>query len=182
MLCVMVLLHASWSKLNPELQRNLHDKLRGIYGFETSDAEIFDWLEHDKQLALQLLTARFVELKVWRFVLRVTNVYGVGGTGIEFVATDDFAEKLSRRRDFTSRFARHTGAHRGFYERHRSHLSLHLLEMNHANALWSAHYDLHSPVASPSSLWRHLWHERLRGATPAAEEIIALINADNRRC
>lgn len=176
---MIVLLRASWNDLEPDLQRNLHDKLRGIYGFETSDGEIFDRLAHDKQLALQLLVERFVELKIWRFVLRVTNVYGIGGTGFEFVAADDFVEELSRRRDFTSRFARHTDAHRGFYERHRPRLSLHLLEMNEANASWSAHFDLHSPVASPSSLWRHLWHERMRGATPAAAEIIALINSDN---
>jgi len=176
----MILLRASWSELDPDIRHSLQGKLRGMYGFGVSDEEVFDWLAHDKQQALQLLVERFVKLKIWRCVMRLTNVYGIGGIGCEFLATDNFAAELRRSSDFTSRFARHKNAHRGFYERRRPRLVLHLLQMKHLSGRWSAHFDLHSPVASLSSLWRHLWHERLRGATPAATEIAALIKFDNR--
>lgn len=157
-----------WSELDPKLQRSLSDKLRGIYDFEADDGEVFDWLTPDKQRALKLLVARFVEVNLWRFVLRVTNVYGKGGMGCEFLASDDLLAEMRCRRDFTSRFANHTDAHYGFYERHRPRLALHFLLMDHAKDVWSAHSDLRSPVASPASLVRHLWHERFRGSTPAA--------------
>jgi hypothetical protein len=77
-----------------------------MYGFEVGDKEVFDWLARDKQQALHLLAARFAELKIWRYVMRLTNVYGIGGIGCEFLATDDFAAQLLRNNNFTSRFAR----------------------------------------------------------------------------
>ena len=142
-----------------------------MYGYDGSDAEVFDRLDLNKRRALSLLASRLAALDLWRHVRRITNVYGEGGVGCEFVADQTLQSVLVARDDFTTRFARHADAEAGYLERRRPRGSLHLLLMNRAACSWSAHFDAHSPVASPLSVLRHLWHERLRGKRPAWHEL-----------
>lgn len=161
-------------KLDAHERLLLHGKLCGLYGYDNSDAKVFDWLDLDKQQALLLLALRLDALDVWRFVRCITNVYGAGGVGCEFVAASRLELSIAARKEFTSRFARHADVEAGYLERRRPRGSLHLLLMNRATCLWSAHFDAYSPVASPLSACLHLWHERLRKRHPAWHDLGSL--------
>ncbi len=93
---------------------------------------------------------------LWHFVKRVTNVYGEGGVGLQFLAWPMIESTLSRRRDFTRLFANHNDTSGGFYEKDRDEAILHFLFQEGEPRTWYVHFDLYSPVHSPASAWKHL--------------------------
>ncbi|MFL6227323.1 MAG: hypothetical protein ACJ741_00935, partial [Pyrinomonadaceae bacterium] len=169
----------SWDELTPQTSAALAGKLAGLYGAET-DAGAFDALPVDKQQALLIFASRLSELKLWDVVERMTNVYGEGGVGIEFVAVRDLHTRLRRRRNFSPRFAAHKDTAEGFYELRRRTAVLHFLRASRGGSVWSAHFDLYSPLASPVSALRHLWHEKFRGETPDWRMIAAALGDEGR--
>lgn len=161
-----------WRELDAETRASLQGKLAGLYGHER-DESAFDSLAVDKQQALLILMRRFAELKLWDTVRRVENVYGEGGTGMNFAAWPLLESTLRRRDDFTAWFATHGDTTGGFLERGRTRAALHLLYVDDAGRQqqpeqrrWAAHFDLYNPWASPVNAWRHLLHEKLRHETP----------------
>jgi len=155
-----------WADLSAGARGQLEGRLAGLYG-HTADESAFDSLAEDKQQALLIFVRRFSRFGLWRGVRRVTNVYGEGGVGIEFVAAEDFAAALGSHPRFTPRFAGHGGAtDLGYYEKRRARAALHLLRTRADPSRWAAHFDEHGPLAGPLSLLRHLWHEVVRGRTP----------------
>jgi hypothetical protein len=169
----------AWEELTDELRAALAGRLVGLYG-EPDDARAFDALAEEKQRALLIFVRRLTYLKLWAHVLRVTNVYGVGGVGLAFVADAELKERLARGRGFTSRFAAHRDAAEGFFELGRRRATLHFLHARRGASDWTVHFDLYSPLADPLSALRHLWRERLRGRTPSWEEITASLGYDLR--
>jgi hypothetical protein len=164
----------SWGELMPQARSALAGRVEGLYGID-DDARAFDALALDKQQSLLIFVRRLCELKLWRAVQRVTNVYGEGGVGIEFVASQELRARLRQSRRFTSRFAAHRDTAEGFYELRRRTAALHFLHLRRGGREWSAHFDLYAPLASPASALRHLWHEKLRRETPNWEAIIAAL-------
>jgi hypothetical protein len=160
----------AWGDLPPSLRAALTGKLAGLYG-AASDGGAFDALAVDKQQALLIFVETLSRLKLWVEVARVTNVYGEGGVGIEFEAARGFSKRLRRSEVFTTRFARHRDTAEGYREKGRRTAALHFLRARPRARLWSAHFDLYSPNASPLSALRHLWHEKLRARTPGWREI-----------
>jgi hypothetical protein len=154
-----------WQALPADTQDTLHRRLEGLYG-ATRDADAFNGLAMDKQRALLILARRFVELKLWKAVRRVENVYGEGGVGMNFDAWPVLYSTLARRSDFTSRFANHGDTTGGFIERGVGRASLHILYVDNGKRRWAAHFDLYNPWASPMNAWRHLLNEKFRGYTP----------------
>jgi hypothetical protein len=160
----------SWGELAPQVRAALAGRLEGLYGAE-QDATAFDALAVDKQQALLIFVQRLDNVKLWREVRRVTNVYGAGGVGMEFVASDALRARLRESRRFTSRFAAHRDTAEGFYELRRARAALHFLRARRGGREWSAHFDLYAPLSNPLGALRHLWHERWRGETPDWESI-----------
>ena len=155
-----------WADLSEGTRAQLAGRLTGLYGHET-DESAFDSLAEDKRQALLIFVRRLSRFGLWGGVRRVTNVWGEGGVGIDFVAAEDFHPTLSSHPRFTPRFAGHGGAtDLGFYERQRARAALHFLRMRAAPDRWAAHFDAHGPAAGPVSLLRHIWHEVVRGRTP----------------
>jgi hypothetical protein len=154
-----------WRDLTEETRRALARKLEGLYGQER-DAAAFDLLAEDKQQALLILKGRLGDLGLWEAVRRVENVYGLGGVGMSFTAWPQLLSALRARADFTQLFAKHSDNSGGFLERGRTRASLHFLYIDGAVRSWAVHFDLYNPWASPLNAWRHLLHEKLRGATP----------------
>ncbi len=158
----------SWPQLTAETRVALGRTLEGLY--ERQDAAAaFDALAVDKQQALLLFVRRLGQLGLWQAVRRVVNIYGEGGVGIDFEASPLFVSTLRRRPDFTRLLAARRGCMIGFRERRRRRAALHFLQCAHAEQdgrRWSVHFDLYNPIASPSSAWRHLYHESLRKVTP----------------
>jgi hypothetical protein len=155
----------NWRELNEDARRALRGKLKGLYGHD-GDESAFDALAVDKQQALLILVRRLRELKLWDTVRRVENVYGEGGTGLNFAAWPLLESTLRKRSDFTSRFARHGDTTGGFLERGKALAALHILYVDQGKRRWAAHFDLYNPWASPANAWRHLLHEKLRHETP----------------
>ncbi|HEV2801487.1 MAG TPA: hypothetical protein VGW12_13360 [Pyrinomonadaceae bacterium] len=154
-----------WANLPDALRADLAQKLEGLYGHADGRAA-FDALDADKQQALLLFAARLDDLNLWSEIERIENVYGLGGVGMSFRARGDLAGVLAAHDQFTSRFATHGDCAEGFFERGRTRAALHFLRMKADAALWSIHFDLHAPAASPLSALRHLWSEKVRGETP----------------
>ena len=148
----------TWATLPGATRDLLAGKLAGLWN-ATSDAEAFNSWPLDKQQALLLLLDRLCRKDLWRLVKRVTNVYGEGGVGLEFEAWPLIESTLSRRRDFTRRFANHNDTNGGFYEKNRGTAILHFLFQEGEPRRWHVHFDLYSPVHSPGSAFRHLRHE-----------------------
>lgn len=167
-----------WRELEPNARALLAGKLLGLYG-GTNEEQIFDALARDKQYTLLIFALRLDELELWSEVLSLTNVYGEGGVGIEFVATRGLKRRLNREPRFTSRFATHRGTAEGFFELRRSAAALHFLRMKRGARAWSAHFDLYAPMNLLGAL-RHLWFERVRGHTPGWEEIASALGYDLR--
>ncbi len=161
-----------WRELNESVRFALAGKLCGLYGAPTDEAA-FDALAPDKQQALLLLHGRMNELGLWPVVRSIDNVYGLGGTGMSFAAWPFILSTLQQRRDFTRLFANHGDTTGGFYERGRATAVLHFLYVDAAEQprRWAVHFDLHSPVHSPVSAFRHLRHEALGGVTPDCQAI-----------
>jgi hypothetical protein len=155
-----------WRELSSDARAALERKLEGLYGHER-DESAFDSLAVDKQQALLILMRRLRELKLWDTVRRVENVYGEGGTGMNFIAWPLLESTLRRRNDFTAWFATHGDTNGGFIERGRTRAALHILYVEgEQQRRWAAHFDLYNPWTSPLNAWRHLLHEKLRRETP----------------
>jgi len=154
-----------WDELPQAIRLDLTHKLAGLYG-HVEDQSAFDALAADKQQALLLFIHRLRDLNLWREIETVENVYGIGGVGMNFRAHPGFAATLVAHRQFTSRFAAHGDCAEGFFETGRARAALHLLRMKDDASLWSIHFDLYAPAATPLSALRHIWRERWRGETP----------------
>ena len=154
-----------WDELPEALRADLAHKIAGLFGHDDA-RDAFDVLDVDKQQTLLLFARRLKELKLWGEIEKITNVYGLGGVGMDFRARGDLTSLLSRNRKFTSRFAAHKDTAEGFYETGRSRAVIHFLRMRTIAPLWGVHFDLYSPLANPLSALRHLWREMVRGETP----------------
>ncbi len=154
-----------WGDLPFELRDLLTGKLAKLWG-ATSDAEAFDSLAIDKQQALLLLLRRMNARGLWQTVQRIENVYGLEGVGLGFKAWPMIESTLSRRADFTRRFARHPDTSGGFYEKGRAQAVLHFMFQEGNPRRWYVHFDLHSPVYSLTSLSRHIRFEVLGKLKP----------------
>jgi len=75
----------TWRTLSSETRELLSGRLVGIWG-AASDEAAFDSWPLDKKQALLLLAERLNEKGLWQLVKQVTNVYGEGGVGIQFIA------------------------------------------------------------------------------------------------
>lgn len=160
-----------WDDLPEAVSDDLAPKLEGLYGHRDA-ARAFDLLAGDKQQALLLLATRLRELNLWREVESIENIYGMGGVGMNFRARRGIGRALAAHGRFTSRFAAHADCAEGFLEKGRPRAALHLLRMRGDDAaLWSVHFDQHSPAATPLSALRHFWSEKLRGRKPDWETI-----------
>jgi hypothetical protein len=155
----------TWKMLPAATRELLAGKLTGLWN-APSDAEAFDSWPLDKKQALLLLLERLHAKDLWSMVKRVTNVYGEGGVGLEFEAWPRIESTLSRRRDFTRRFANHKDTDGGFYEKARGAAVLHFLFQEGEPRRWYVHFDLYSPIHSPVSAVRHLRHEFLGKIKP----------------
>lgn len=155
----------TWATLSSETRELLAGKLAGLWNAPT-DAAAFDSWPLDKKRALLLLLDRLYAKDLWNLVKRVTNVYGEGGVGLEFEAWPRIESTLSRRRDFTRRFANHNDTSGGFYEKNRGTAVLHFLFQEGEPRRWYVHFDLYSPVHSPRSAYKHLRHEFLGKMKP----------------
>ena len=154
-----------WSDLAVELRDALRGKLAGLWDAATDEAA-FNALSVEKQQALLLVQARLEAKDIWHLVRNVTNVYGEGGVGIAFNCWPMLEATLSRRKDFTRRWARHGDTSGGFYEKSRDSAVLHFLYVDATPRRWYVHFDLYSPVYSPASTFRHVRHEFIRKVTP----------------
>lgn len=154
-----------WSELAADLRDTLKGKLAGLWDAPTDEAA-FNALSIDKQQALLLVLARLQAKDVWQLVRNITNIYGEGGVGIEFVPWPLLESTLARRKDFTRRWASHRDTSGGFYEKSRTDAVLHFLYVNAVPRRWYVHFDLYSPVHSAASAFKHVRHEFIRKATP----------------
>lgn len=164
-----------WTDLSPETKEILKGKLAGLWGAET-DAAAFDSWAVDKKYALLLLLKRLYAKELWHLVKRVTNVYGEGGVGLQFEAWPMIESTLSRRSDFTRKFANHRDTSGGFYEKGRNEVVLHFLFQEGQPRTWYVHFDLYSPVESAGSAWKHLRHEFLSKTKPDWRMIAKILN------
>jgi hypothetical protein len=83
-----------------------------------------------------------------------------------FFAWPMIRSALERSRDFTKLFANHKDTTGGFYEKGRATSVLHFLYIDGDPAQWFVHFDLHSPVHSPASAFKHFRHEFIGKVTP----------------
>ena len=166
----------SWATLPPKTRELLRGKLAGLWDAPT-DAAAFDSWAPDKQQALLLLLDRLCAKDLWDLVRRVKNVYGEGGVGIEFEAWPKIESTLSKRRDFTRRFANHKDTSGGFYEKDRGTAVLHFLFQEGEPRRWYVHFDLYSPVHSAGSVLKHLRHEYLGKTKPDWRMIAKHLNS-----
>ena len=77
--------HLTWDDLPIEVRDLLKGKLVGLWG-AASDAGAFESWPIDKQQALVLLLKRMQQKGLWHLVKQITNVYGEGGVGLQFLA------------------------------------------------------------------------------------------------
>ena len=165
----------TWANLTPANRELLTGKIAGLWGAPTDQAAFDSWTA-DKQHALLLLLQRMEAKSLWHLVKRITNVYGEGGVGLQFLAWPMIESTLSRRRDFTRLFANHSDTSGGFYERDRDEAVLHFLFQEGEPRTWYVHFDLYSPVHSPASAWKHLRHEFIGKVKPDWRMIAACLN------
>lgn len=164
-----------WASLAAEVRESLTGKLAGLWGAATDEAAFDSW-PIDKQQAMLLLLDRLQAKRLWHLVRQVTNVYGEGGVGIQFLAWPMIESTLSRRKDFTRRFANHGDTSGGFYEKERGVAVLHFLFQEGDPRRWYVHFDLYSPVHSPVSALKHLRHEFIRKVRPDWKMIAECLN------
>jgi hypothetical protein len=164
-----------WADLSRETKELLKGRLAGLWGAESDEAAFDSWAV-DKRYALMLLLKRMRAKELWHLVRRVTNVYGEGGVGLQFDAWPMIESTLSRRSDFTRRFANHKDTSGGFYEKGRYDVVLHFLFQEGQPRTWYVHFDLYSPVHSPGSAWMHLRHEFLSKTKPDWRTIAKFLN------
>jgi hypothetical protein len=164
-----------WTDLSRDVRELLTGKLAGLWGAET-DQSAFESLAIDKQQALMLLLTRIRDKSLWHLVNKITNVYGEGGVGLQFLAWPMIESTLDRRKDFTRRFANHKDTSGGFYEKNRPVAVLHFLYQEGDPRTWYVHFDLYSPVHSVGSAMKHLRHEFLGKLTPDWRMISQYLN------
>jgi hypothetical protein len=164
-----------WANLSRETKECLKGKLAGLWGAETDEAAFDSWTL-DKKYALLLLLKRMRAKELWHVVKRIDNVYGEGGVGLQFEAWPVVESTLSRRDDFTRRFANHKDTSGGFYEKGRPEAVLHFLFQEGQPGKWYVHFDLHSPVYSLASAWKHLRHEFISKTKPDWRRIAESLN------
>ena len=172
--------HRSWNSLSKEERWLLNGRLVGLYGYGNDEAD-FDSLSIDKQQALLLLVGRFDQLGLWDRVKGIKNVYGEGGVGFAFEASNDFRTCIQLNSSFSSRFATHRNTEAGFLERGRRSAALHILYARSDRELWEAHFDLYSPVGTVLSAIMHLIKEKLARKTPNWIEIKEAIVENDRQ-
>lgn len=165
-----------WQDLPDDVQEALAGKLSGLWG-AASDEVAFNSCAVDKQETLMLLVSRLREKNLWHLVRKVSSVYGQGGVGIAFSAWPLAESTLRGRNDFTTFMANHKDTAGGFYEKGRADAVLHFLYLDESPRKWYVHFDLHSPVYSLLSAFRHLRHEFLGKATPDWRVIKKCLNA-----
>jgi hypothetical protein len=166
----------NWSDLSSELRELLSGKLAGLWQAPSDEAAFESW-PVDKQQALILLLRRLHEKNLWRLIKQVTNIYGEGGVGLQFIAWPMIESTLERRKDFTRLFANHKDTSGGFYEKERDRAVLHFLYQEGDPRTWYVHFDLYSPVHSPRSALMHLRHEFLGRVRPDWRMIARYLNA-----
>ena len=154
-----------WRELSATARVSLSGKLVGLWG-ALSDEAAFDALTEDKQQALLLVLSRMQAKDLWHLVRSIDNVYGEGGVGMGFAAWPFIQSTLSRRKDFTRRFANHKDTSGGFYEKGRAEAVLHFLFQEGSPRKWYVHFDLYSPVHSFGSAGKHLRYEFLGKICP----------------
>ena len=164
-----------WADLSRETKEFLRGKLAGMWDAETGEAAFDSWTP-DKKYALLLLLKRMRARELWHVVKRIDNVYGEGGVGLQFEAWPMIESTLSRRNDFTRMFANHRDTSGGFYERGRPEAVLHFLFQEGQPRTWYVHFDLHSPVYSLASAWKHLRHEFMSKTKPDWRTIAKSLN------
>lgn len=155
----------SWSDLSSEVRESLSGKLIELWGAESDEAAFNSWAVDKQQGMLQLLE-RLKAKDLWHLVRQVTNVYGEGGVGLEFIAWPMLESTLKQRNDFTSYLANHSDTDGGFYEKDRDEVILHFLFREGEPRMWFVHFDLYSPVHSMSSAVRHFRYEFLGKVKP----------------
>lgn len=154
-----------WAELPETVRADLAHRLGGLFQ-HADDEDAFDVLAVDKQQALLLFARRLRELNLWREIEKITNVWGLGGVGLDVRARHSLANTLDAHKQFTSRFANHDDTANGFYEKGRTRAALHFLRMKGDAPLWSVHFDLYAPSGTAASLLRHWWHESWHRRTP----------------
>ena len=165
-----------WQDIPAETREDLKGKLRGLWGAATDEAA-FNACAVDKQQTLLIMVTRLKEKRLWQVIKKIDNVYGEGGVGIGFTAWPFIISTLSRRKDFTRRFANHNDTTGGFYEKGRGAAVLHFLYVAGNPQKWYVHFDLYSPVHSPASMFKHVRHEFLGKLTPDWRLIQKYLNA-----
>lgn len=164
-----------WADLSRQTKEVLKGKLAGLWGAETDEAAFDSWTP-DKKYALLLLLKRMRAKELWHVVKRIENVYGEGGVGLQFEAWPIVESTLSQRDDFTRRFANHKDTSGGFYEKGRPEAVLHFLFQEGQPRKWYVHFDLHSPVHSVASAWKHLRYEFVSKTKPDWRRIAKSLN------
>ena len=160
-------LPGTWDELPESIRRLLRGKLSGLYGF-ADDETAFAAMPRDKREALALLMRRLVSLDLWQSVAKIVNVYGQGGVGMYFSSDFDLESELSRRRNFSRKFARHRDNSGGFIEKDRRRASLHFLYIDRPRGArdWHVHLDFYGPMGSFLSTAQHLYYERWQKFRP----------------
>lgn len=154
-----------WSELSAAQREALRGRLSGLWDART-DEEAFESLAVDKQQALMLILSRLQAKSLWEVIRKITNLYGEGGVGIEFIPWPVIESTLRRRKDFTRLLASHKNTSGGFYEKGRPDAALHFLFVDETMRRWYLHFDLYSPVYSGRSALRHLRHELIGKVRP----------------
>ncbi len=154
-----------WADLTTAQHEALSGKLVGMWD-HSNDASAFNSLSVAGQQALLLIVARLEAKSLWQAIRQISNVWGEGGVGFDFTAWPILHSLLSRRNDFTQLFANHRDTDGGFVEKDRAMSVMHFLYQNGASRKWSLHFDLHSPLNSPTGAWRHFRYEVLGQAQP----------------
>lgn len=161
----------NWRDLHESTRSALGGKLDGLFGWSRTE-DVFQSLAASRQQALLLLLRRLQSLNLWDAVHNITNVYGEGGVGIDFIAWPLLRSRLKRRRDFTSLLAGHRNNEGGFRERKKlSGPALHIVMVETAHCRWAAHFDLYDPLSSVRDLWRHIYLEGWRREVPGWRDI-----------
>lgn len=171
-----------WNDLSKEVRAALSGKLNGLWG-AMSDQRAFDELPVDKQQALLLLLDHLWKLGLWELVKRVDNVYGSGGVGIDFTAWPYIETTLSRRKDFTRRFAKRKRVSGGFYEKGRPEAVLHFLFTEGepgSPRRWHVHFDRFNPLWSLSRALKHVRYEHFGKLRPDWKMIQSVLETSRR--
>jgi hypothetical protein len=161
-----------WAALSRGYRAALAGRLAGLWQ-HPSDESAFGSLAVDKQQALLIFVRRLTALGLWGHVASVTNVYGVGGVGMNFEDAAGLSAALRLRADFTPRFAAHADSAEGYAER-RPSAALHVLRAA-ATGRWAAHFDLHGAMSGAGGALRHLFAEKLGGHRPDWREIASAL-------